>query len=248
MLSLRLALPVLSAILACGPRPAETCDPACPPEHCVFEEGWQCLPSDTSSAGPTSGPTGTVSTTDGATSTASTSTTGTATSATTDAQTTAPQTTGGTTASDTTSDGSTTADTTGEPGSSTGAPDPGQYAAQYFAGGLDRIFVRKADPIADLCTEVVFVWPGNPPPNLTLPAMWGLEWANVVDGAAGCLDLQQPLQNGVTATAVTGTATWAAMVCPKTLDLDVVATFPQGQPWVPAQVALQAAALPLQGC
>jgi hypothetical protein len=189
-----------------------------------------------------------VSTTDGATSTASTSTTGTATSATTDAQTTAPQTTGGTTASDTTSDGSTTADTTGEPGSSTGAPDPAQYAAQYYAGGLDRIFVRKADPIADLCTEVVFVWPGNPPPNLTLPAMWGLEWANVVDGAAGCLDLQQPLQNGVTATAVTGTATWAAMVCPKTLDLDVVATFPQGQPWVPAQVALQAAALPLQGC
>lgn len=240
MLSLRLALPVLSAILACGPTPGTTTDAA----------------TDTAAASTTdntSTPTTTSTTT---TSAGSTSADPTTTTATTEALTTAPQTTGGTTgepdttgtSSSTTSDGSTAADTTGEPGSSTGAPDPGQYAAQYFAGGLDRIFVRKADPIADLCTEVVFVWPGNPPPNLALPAMWGLQWANVVDGAAGCLDFQQPLQNGVTATAVTGTATWAAMVCPKTLDLDVVATFPQGQPWVPAQVALQAAALPLQGC
>lgn len=240
MLSLRLALPVLSAILACGPTPGTTTDAA----------------TDTAAASTTdntSTPTTTSTTT---TSAGSTSADPTTTTATTEALTTAPQTTGGTTgepdatgtSTSTTSDGSTAADTTGEPGSSTGAPDPAQYAAQYYAGGLDRIFVRKADPIADLCTEVVFVWPGNPPPNLALPAMWGLQWANVVDGAAGCLDFQQPLQNGVTATAVTGTATWAAMVCPKTLDLDVVATFPQGQPWVPAQVALQAAALPLQGC
>lgn len=240
MLSLRLALPVLSAILACGPTPGTTTDAA----------------TDTAAASTTdntSTPTTTSTTT---TSAGSTSADPTTTTATTEALTTAPQTTSGTTgepdttgtSSSTTSDGSTAADTTGEPGSSTGAPDPAQYAAQYYAGGLDRIFVRKADPIADLCTEVVFVWPGNPPPNLALPAMWGLQWANVVDGAAGCLDFQQPLQNGVTATAVTGTATWAAMVCPKTLDLDVVATFPQGQPWVPAQVALQAAALPLQGC
>jgi len=238
MLSLRLALPVLSAILACGPTPGTTTDAA----------------TDTAAASTTdntSTPTTTSTTT---TSAGSTSADPTTTTATTEALTTAPQTTGGTTGepdatgTSTTSDGSTAADTTGEPGSSTGAPDPAQYAAQYYAGGLDRIFVRKADPIADLCTEVVFVWPGNPPPNLALPAMWGLQWANVVDGAAGCLDFQQPLQNGVTATAVTGTATWAAMVCPKTLDLDVVATFPQGQPWVPAQVALQAAALPLQGC
>lgn len=235
MLSLRLALPVLSAILACGPTPGATTDATTTDAA-----------TDTAAASTTDN---TSTPTTSTTSTGSTSADPTTTTATTEALTTAPQTTGGTTSSDsTTSDGSTTADTTGEPGSSTGAPDPAQYAAQYYAGGLDRIFVRKADPIADLCTEVVFVWPGNPPPNLALPAMWGLQWANVVDGAAGCLDFQQPLQNGVTATAVTGTATWAAMVCPKTLDLDVVATFPQGQPWVPAQVALQAAALPLQGC
>lgn len=241
MPSPRLTLPVLSAILACGPAPATTTTDAA---------------TDTTAAGSTSAGTVAPTSSSATTSTGSTSIEPTTTTATTDALTTAPLTTSGTTdepgttvgTSASTSTSTSEGTTTGEPGSSTGAPDPAQYAAQYYAGGLDRIFVRKADPVADLCAEVAFVWPGNPSPNLTLPAMWGLQWAIVVDGAAGCLDFQKPLQNGVMATGVTGTATWAAMVCPKTLDLDVVATFPQGQPWVPAQVALQAAAVPIQGC
>lgn len=233
----RLASPVLAAIFACGPElPATSTDAA------------------STSTGATASTTADATTAAPTTSSSSTATS-TTTPGTTEALTTAPATDGSTVGPDTTTSSSTTdpgttdaSSSTTDPGGSTGAPDPAQYAAQYFAGGLDRIFVRKADPDADLCTEVVFVWPGNPSPGLTLPAMWGLQWSIVTSGVAGCLDFQKPLQNGVMAASVAGTAAWDAMFCPKTLDVDVLATFPQGQPWVPAQVALQAAALPLQGC
>lgn len=205
----------------------------------------------------------TSTTADPATTTSASASTTTSSPTTTGAPTTGATTTGAstttvdpdTTTTDTTvNPDTTTTDTTINPDTTTtdtttGDPGNGTYAAFYLPGGLDRILVRKADTDADLCTSVLFVWPGMPSPGLTLPPEWGLQWAQIHDGAADCLDPQAQLVNGVFGDPVTGSADWITMdFCPQTLDIDVVVTFPPEQPWVPPKDTLKATALPVQGC
>lgn len=233
MRSPALLLPVLSAILACTGRPVGDTD------------------GSTSSAASTAGtdPGSTSGTSTGSVSVTTTGAPTTGPASTTLAGTTEdPGTTDGPATTDLSATSSSSATTGTTDASTTGGPGDVAYAAQYYAGGLDRIFIRQADPGADLCTQLTLVWPGMPGPDLTLPDQWGVENTLIVQGTADCLDLNQPLMNAVSSDLAQGTATWDPGFCPKTLDLDVTLPFPKDQPWVPAQVVMQAAALPVQGC
>jgi len=134
----------------------------------------------------------------------------------------------------------------------TGGVD-GDYAAFYFAGGLDRIMVRKRNVQDDLCTVVIFVWPG---PDidpmgffLELPGQWGVQGASVHQGAEDCLEDMMFPMDPVFATGGLGASTWVPVDgCPATLDIDVELTFEMTMPWVPLQDHLDAQAVPVQGC
>lgn len=200
----------------------------------------------------------------GSSSGASTSTTTSPASSTSDAPTsTGPSTTAATTeaitegtTTDATSTGdvstrgsSSSTDASSSSGSTTGQPGDAQYMAFFIAGGLDRIFVRKADPDLDLCTSIAFVWPSPMPMDaIDLPGEWGFQNAEIAQGAAGCLDFMGPLQNAVAASVAKGSATWDPNGCPLTLDINVALTFPQVMPWVPAQDLLMASGVPVQNC
>lgn len=154
-----------------------------------------------------------------------------------------------------TSTGTTTTGTTGDEttdSSSTGVPSEDEYAAFYVPGGLDRIVVRKADFDDDRCTDIVFVLPGEagqPDLDIALPEGWGVQWAEVHQGAADCLVFMGQLGGGVAADAASGSATWAARpFCPQTLDLEISLAFPPDEAWVPADDLLSATAIPVQGC
>jgi hypothetical protein len=226
----RLSLPVLAAILACGP--ADPSDSATAADTTTT--------STTTTA--TGDPTTTVSTTGAATdptgtTSATTTTTTTTTTATTD-------TTAGATSTTT---GPDTTDTTGD--ASTGAPDLVEFAARYFPGGLDRLVVRKADYGPGLCINIVFVWPGMVPQGVTLPDQWGVQGAQIGNNIDTCLDLNMPLlPNAVAADGLAGTAGWLAPGCPPTLDIDLTLTFPQEQPWTPPMDVFKAMAIPIDGC
>jgi hypothetical protein len=228
--------PVLTITLACGPGEADTSDSA----------GSSSSASTTGTATSTSASTGT--STDDPTTTAASTITGTATTATTTTTTTT--TTGEVTTSTgeltTEGPGTTLVTTTG----TTGEPGEGEYAAMFWSGGLNHIIVRKRDLNADLCAVIGFAWPTDAPPELTLPDQWGLQFAQIGQGAATCFDdLLGPLDGGVNATAAQGTAAWDEQaLCPPLIDIDVTLTFPQDQPWVPADDHLAALQIATQGC
>ncbi len=145
---------------------------------------------------------------------------------------------------------------TGAEGSSggdetTGGVD-GDYAAFFLFGGLDRIMVRKRDVQSDLCTTVIFVWPGEPDPmgfDVELPGRWGFQSATIAKGAAMCLDDMMFPMNPEFASGGFGASTWAPENgCPTALDIDVELSFEMTMPWVPPQDHLDAQAVPVQGC
>lgn len=230
MLLTRLPLPVLAAILACGPGT---------PSGSATD-----VDTTTASGSTTSGDATT--TTGTPTTTTATPTTGASTS-TTDLTTTVTTLVTSTDTTTTTTSSTTAPDTTGEP--LTGAPELVQFAARYFPGGLDRLVVRKADFGPGLCTSIIFVWPGMPAPGLTLPEQWGLQGAEIGNNIDTCLDLSMPvLPAGVPADSVVGTADWLSPGCPPTLDIDLTLTFPQQQPWIPPMDVFTATAIPIDGC
>lgn len=158
--------------------------------------------------------------------------------------------TSGASTSDASTSGSTsTTDASSSSGSTTGQPGDAQYMAFFIAGGLDRIFVRKADPDLDLCTSITFVWPGPMPMDaIDLPGEWGFQGVEIAQGAADCLNFMGPLPNAVAASVAKGSATWDPNGCPLTLDINVALTFPQVMPWVPAQDLMMAFAVAVQNC
>lgn len=219
----------------------------------------------TSGAGSTSGATSTPTSSGstGSTGSAGTTSTGTTTGVTTGStggETTSGETTTGGTTSTTSGETTGTTGTTGEAssseeGSSTGETTGGgeeMYAAMYFAGGLDRILVRKANMAEDLCTSIMFVWPsdGDPPGfAVGLPAMWGVQSGTIHQGAAGCLQFMPPPMATEFAETGLGSATWEPNLgCPPTLDIDLSLGFAVNMPWVPDQDILQATEIPVQGC
>ncbi len=160
-----------------------------------------------------------------------------------------------TTEDPTTEDPTTEDPTTEDP--TTEDPTDGGDNAEYYAfaapGGLDRVFIRKADPDTGLCTEIRLVYPGfgmmigpTPPPG------WGVESATVYNALEGCLEMdflnvpeQQPAHSG------TGAIEWnmldANELYPCELDLDVELMFDQSMQWVPASETMSAQNLPVEG-
>lgn len=202
---------------------------------------------------------GTTTTTTGTTATSSTgaeTTSGTTTASTT--ATTGPTTTTTTSTSTdttTTTSTSTTTDSSTSEGSTTGEEE-GLYAARYFAGGLDRIMIRKAELMNDRCTHLQLVWPGEGLTNqydpIDRPTEWGIERAWIAEGADGCLEWGDPDPPQVEGNAGAGVVTWESeepWTCPEVLDIEVTLDFISGDlPWVPPKVHLSAQGLPVTGC
>lgn len=228
------------------------------------DDGVAVTTSDTAATGTSEGGTtlastsaaSTTSTTDATTST--TSTTGA--TATTAASSTTTSTSGdestsqgGTATTTTTTDASTvTSDTDGV----TTGEEEGVYVARYFAGGLDRVMIRKAELQSDRCTSLTLVWPGDGLTNqndpIDRPAGWGIEAASITQGAQACLQWDPPDPPAVEDSAGLGVITWMTSepwMCPPTLDIEVTLEFISGDlPWVPMKEQLSATGLVVDGC
>jgi hypothetical protein len=183
---------------------------------------------------------GTSATTTGTTTTSDTTTTTTDTGTTTTSDT-------GTTTSDTTTTTSYTTTTSGQAGV--------EYVAVAMYGGLDRIFIRKADYDADLCLSLVVVWPAGMPvpfPDVTTPAQWAVETISVSQGTTGCLDpcagLGTPGEYADSASGYVDFVFNTPGQFPETLDVSVSMTFPPVQVWVPASDSMHALDLPVGTC
>lgn len=152
------------------------------------------------------------------------------------------------TTTNTTAPGTTTSDnpdTTGPP------PQPeGDYAAEFIPGEQNRISVRKADMMLDHCTTLIFVAPAEMSPleyDVSLPGTWKVQGALVHKGAAGCLDFSGFPEEPIMAISGNGSATWAGD-CPKTVDVDVLLAFPEGEAWISAMELLQDTGVTVTGC
>lgn len=166
------------------------------------------------------------------------------------ATTTSPGTATSTSTSTTTTSGPSTTtsddpDTTGPP------PQPeGDYAAQFIPGEPNRISVRKADKRLDHCTTLIFVGPAEVSPleyDVMLPATWKVQGALVHKGAAGCLEFSGFPEEPIMAVSGNGKASWSG-ACPKTLDVDVLLAFPEGEAWIAAMELMQDAGVTVGGC
>lgn len=167
-----------------------------------------------------------------------TSTTGVTSTATTDSGTTSA------TDTDTDTDTGTTSDTDG--------PEDAEYAARFVAGGLDRVFIRKAEKISALCTQVALVWPAfdDEPYIIMTPEGWGVEHVTIAEGLTGCLEFQPLDPPAVAANAGAGTVTWPDQgLCPPTLSINITLEFTAGDLlWVPTKDQLSALDLPVENC
>ncbi len=156
-------------------------------------------------------------------------------------------------ASATTTTTDTTASTTGESStgestgeSSTGEPAGVVYIAKFNVGQINRISVHRADFDADNCA-VLHLSEDGADPNMPviLPPFWKVEWTHVAQGTSSCFGDEVPLA-WEQADSVMGVADFdPAMACE--IDVDVTATFPQTEPWVPMEIHFLATDLPIQG-
>ncbi|MEZ4380104.1 MAG: hypothetical protein R3A79_02060 [Nannocystaceae bacterium] len=169
--------------------------------------------------------------------------------------TTAPTSTTSTTDATTRTTGATTDATTSDSDSdsaTTGDVEDAEYAAMFFPGGLDRVFIRKAEKNSGRCTELRLVWPGMQaePYAIDTPPEWGVEFAMIADGLGGCLTFEPLAQPTVDAAAGVGAVTWPGQpICPTTLDVEVTLDFLAGDlPWVPMKDTLSATQLAVDGC
>lgn len=237
-------LTLLSLLLACGPGSGDTDTPATAATSSTSTSDTTTSTSTsdttTSTADPTQAPT-TGTTELGTTGVATTSTTSTSTSTTSD--TTLSDTTDTTTVNTTTSE-TTTSETTGG--------DDIQYAAFFWAGGLDHILIHRADFTHDRCTTLHIARPGGGDPSLmiTAPEQWFPVNASITDSSDGCLQ-DMPMGTDIAASGGAGTITWPQdpnKFCPPLIDLDLTLDFPQDLPWVPAQESMSVTALPVENC
>lgn len=143
---------------------------------------------------------------------------------------------------DTTSDTTTT--TISE--SSTGEPSGVLYTAKYHIGQIDRIAVYRADFDADNCAFINFAGDGTDPDMaVTLPRGWTVEYTQISQGTSFCLG-GEPSLEWEQADSVMGMADFELFVSCD-IDIDVIATFPQTEPWVPSEIHFLATGLPIEG-
>jgi hypothetical protein len=119
------------------------------------------------------------------------------------------------------------------------------YRALGIPGGLDRIFITRADPALDLCAGLHLVAPGADQLDIDLPPDWGVELTYLYQGAATCHDDILLPEGAVPAGAGSGAITWdlAGEAYPGALSIDVTLTFYSAWPWVPDTVEFLASDL-----
>ncbi len=139
--------------------------------------------------------------------------------------------------------------TTEDPTTDTGGGNVEYYAFPYF-GGLDRLFIRKADYDNNWCTELrlyhpvdVAMW------DISTPQNWSVEMASITNSTVGCLEPEMLM--GETEFAIDGQGSVAfetEQLCPSELNVDAVLTFDHSMPWSPPMGTLSAMMLPVDGC
>ncbi|WP_437565570.1 hypothetical protein [Sorangium sp. So ce542] len=113
-------------------------------------------------------------------------------------------------------------------------PVGGDYAATYWAGGLDHLVVYKAEPATDACVTLYADAPAESAPEgfdvATLPDTWVVTRIERTGGAAGCAPgASKPAGEAVLATGAVGSLSMdlsGGTSMPCTLDVDITATFP----------------------
>ena len=129
----------------------------------------------------------------------------------------------------------------------------GDYSAYYWAGGLDHLIVRKADPDAGHCVMIFADAPmqNSPGYDFNAPDTWGVSHAIITDQAADCAaEPGQMMGQAVDAIGGTGTLGWTVapgMYAPCELDVDATITFNNAPAWVPPSVILDAAGVSVEG-
>lgn len=228
---LRRLLALASLLPACGPGSA---DPE-PTTTAAISSG-EAGSSSTSLGDATGTPTTGTSTT--GTSTTGTSTTGTTTGTSTTSTSTTSTSTGTTSSTDTTA-------------GTTGGADV-EYAAYFWAGGLDHILIHRADFVNERCATLHLARPGgiNPAFQISAPDEWSPVDATITDSTMGCLE-DMPMGTSIAASGGLGMVSWPPdpnQLCPPQIDLDLVLDFPPDPPWVPAQTPMLVTALPVKNC
>lgn len=165
-----------------------------------------------------------------------------------DGSTTGGDTSTGTTAADSSSsagDGSGSTDT------STGGEGNVEYSAVAIVGGLDRLRVFERDLDADRCTWITLVAPQvDGQYEIVTPAGWAVENVMISDMGDACGADTPDMFGAESATAATGTVTFANMgaVFPCLVTVDVEAMFAGMLPNIPPVDVLAATDIPVDGC
>jgi hypothetical protein len=114
------------------------------------------------------------------------------------------------------------------------------YRALGIAGGLDRIFITRAEPALDLCAGLHLVAPGAGDQfEIELPPDWTVELTYLYPGAASCHEDFLLPEGAVPASAGSGAITWDGEGFPGLLSIDITLTFFSAWPWVPDTVDFQ---------
>jgi len=138
----------------------------------------------------------------------------------------------------------TTGTTTGE--SSTGEPSGVVYRADFYYGQINRLTVYRADFDADNCAIIKFTeTDSDPEVPVTLPPFWRMDWTQISQGTTSCFG-GDPGRDWEQTESVMGMADFdLSQAC--TIDIDLIATFPQNKPWVPMQIHFLATEVLIEG-
>lgn len=121
---------------------------------------------------------------------------------------------------------------------------PIAYCADRYIGGYDRVNIWQRDETADVCTLVRLILDGptapdyDGPTTLKLPDHFAVERIVLQQGASEC---GTDPHGGVHPTAVEGAVTGDEWL--ETVDIQATVDFDPVEPWIPAQVVLEAQAL-----
>lgn len=135
--------------------------------------------------------------------------------------------------------------------SSTGAAvGPITYCVDIDSGGYDRLDIWKRDELANVCVVVRLVrynhdWDG---PTLDVPADYFTERIEMEEGLADCgvLPLFQD-REPIAAVGVVEMVGEPLAFVPDFVGIDATLTFEPVEPWIPAQVLMQAEGLEVWG-
>lgn len=124
-----------------------------------------------------------------------------------------------------------------------------QYSADAWFGGLDHVFVRKADFDRNTCLVLHLAAPYEAGPELSTPQGWGLSAAFISNSAADCSGETGP-GGALAAKTVTGAVQFGlgdGGYLPCTVDVHATVEFESPPPWVNAIELMDADGIPVAG-